>query len=84
MIFDIKKCRVYHDMKLILVGEREPTTGLWTLPISAHNKPQQKVDIYDLQMFSDAAKQQQFAANEYTRHNDYATERNQIFAPITL
>ena len=72
-------------MNLILVGEREPTTGLWTLPISAHTKPQQKVDAYDLQLLSDATKQQQFAANAYTittRQNAINFLHQSLFSPL--
>ena len=64
-IFDIHECRVYHNKQLILVGQRESTTGLWTLPITATTKAQHTLDTYDHHMLNEL-KDLQFAANAFT------------------
>ena len=51
VMFDKEECRVYFKNKLVLVGVRDVTTGLWQLPInpSEHAKPTSTVvDHLDL------------------------------------
>lgn len=34
IVFDEEECRVYRDNKLVLIGDRDPNTKLWRLPIN--------------------------------------------------
>ena len=50
VIYDKNECRVYYKKKIVLVGEREPATGLWVLPITPKHKPTRRTTPSDLKM----------------------------------
>ena len=55
VIFDIDECRIYYNEQLVLIGDRDPTTGLWRLPINPQAKPATSLnapqtDALDLQL----------------------------------
>ena len=38
VVFDMNECRVYYNRKIVLVGDQDPTTQLWRLPIKPNKK----------------------------------------------
>ena len=40
VVFDQSECRVYKDGILVLVGDRDPDTNLWRLPINPATRPE--------------------------------------------
>jgi hypothetical protein len=47
--FDIKKCIVKYNGKIILTGMKDPTTDLWTLPIVGSAGKTSQMDTHDEQ-----------------------------------
>ena len=41
VVFDQHECRVYKDGALVHVGDRDPGTNLWRLPINPRERPKQ-------------------------------------------
>ena len=39
VVFDEQECCVYRDNKLVLIGDRDPNTQLWRLPINPKSNP---------------------------------------------
>ena len=39
VIFDQHQCRVYFQNKIILIGEKDPITDLWQIPLQQHQLP---------------------------------------------
>ena len=66
VVYDKDECRVYYNENIVWDGGKEPTTGLWVLPINPiKQKIQPRRHIDNITMLHDSTKNH-MAANAYT------------------
>ena len=66
VVYDAQECRVYFRNKIVWTGGREPTMGLWVLPISTNGETSSQ-DGND-----DGLLKIQLRTKEHMRENEYA------------
>ena len=67
VVFDEEECRVYHEDKLVLTGDRDPNTKLWRLPINPiiNTHTNHQLNYLDLQLLPHQTNKH-VACNVYT------------------
>ena len=73
--FDIKKCFVKYNRKIILTGMKDPRTDLWTLPIVGFAGKTSPMDTHDDTTRSKPSKMNLWRGKCGLLHHDIVTSR---------
>ena len=65
VVYDAHECRVYFRDKIVWTGGKEPTTGLWLLPISTNGETSSQDANDDDLLKLERRKKQHMAVNAY-------------------